>query len=434
VNNAVTVLTGYVMLLMLVPATQTISALGALGTPAIIYAGAALMWLIAGRLMGWLTLSPESSAPRKAMCGFGAAILLSYLAAASRGSSALEIQSADRDVILVATWAGLVIIASAVIRDSASLDRLLRRIVIAGTIVAGMGILEFSGINVVHYIVFPGLQSNIQLASTSVRSNFIRPMATTSQPLEYGGVLAMILPFALQQAFDPARQGPHTRLRRWLPVGLIGFTLPLTVSRTAIIGVVVVLLVLVPTWKRQRRRPAYAIIAVGAVAVKALVPGLLSTIVGLFSTSFSNSDSSTQARAHDYAGVAPYIAERPWFGRGFGTFIPALYRFTDNFYLLAMVEIGVVGVVAVLGLYFTGIHCGRAGRRLHVEATQRELGQSFAAAFAVALVTSATFDTLTFPMFSGLLFLLLGLAGAYLGIARRREAEAQPVAGPVAVP
>ena len=44
----------------------------------------------------------------------------------------------------------------------------------------------------------------------------------------------------------------------------------------------------------------------------------------------------------------------------------------------------------------------------------------------VAVVSSATFDALTFPMFSGLLFLIIGCAGAYLGLMR---AQGQPAWG-----
>ena len=35
--------------------------------------------------------------------------------------------------------------------------------------------------------------------------------------------------------------------------------------------------------------------------------------------------------------------ERPLFGRGFGTFLPELYRYIDNTYLLGLVEFGIVG-------------------------------------------------------------------------------------------
>ena len=162
-------------------------------------------------------------------------------------------------------------------------------------------------------------------------------------------------------------------------------SLPMTVSRTAIIGLVVVLAVLMPSWPRRRRRPAYVMAVVGAAAVRVLVPGLLGTILVLFSSASGNSDNSSQARTKDYAGVTPYIKERLWFGRGPATFIPSLYRYTDNYYLLALVEVGVVGVTAVLIVYITGIRAGRLGRRLSVDEAFRDLGQCFAATFAVML-------------------------------------------------
>ena len=48
---------------------------------------------------------------------------------------------------------------------------------------------------------------------------------------------------------------------------------------------------------------------------------------------------------------------------------------------------------------------------------------------AAGLIVSGTFDSLTFPMFAGMAFLLLGLSGAYLAIARREalRAGAPPV-------
>lgn len=424
--DAVVVLSIYVMLLMLIPATETFPALGGLGTPATIFAVVALLWFTAGRLTDRFHLGWQTSAPRKAMALFGVAVLMSYLAAATRGAAYIEIQSADRDLILVTAWAGLVAIASAGITDYDRLDTLLRRIVIGGSIVAGLGIFEFAThINLVKFIQIPGLSANIADQGSQLRSDFFRPKATTSHPLEYGAVLAMLLPFALQQAFDPARNGPKTRMKRWLPVVLMAATMPLTVSRTAMIGVAIVLIMLVPTWEKKRRRPAYAVIAVGTVLVKVLVPGLLGTLVALFTSALGNNDASTQARTGDYAGVAPYIEARPIFGRGFGTFIPTLYRYTDNMYLLALVELGAFGVFAILVLYITAMRSGRLGRKLNRDPVRRDLGQSFAAAFGVALVTSATFDTMTFPMFSGLTFVLLGCVGSYLGIARRTAKEAE---------
>jgi O-antigen ligase len=121
--------------------------------------------------------------------------------------------------------------------------------------------------------------------------------------------------------------------------------------------------------------------------------------------------------------VSSYLAERPWTGRGPGTFLPLLYRYTDNQYLLALLELGVVGVVAIVALYVVMVHCGGAGRRRFADPARRETGQGFVAVGFVMLVVTVTFDTLSFPMVAGSTFLMLGLSGAYLGVARGEQAR-----------
>ncbi|MFL6115761.1 MAG: O-antigen ligase family protein [Catenulispora sp.] len=434
--DAAAILTGYAALIMLMPATQTVASLGALGAPATIYSVLAMLWFLAGRMTGHLRLDPGSSSVRKAMCVLMVVITCSYVGVSGRVASGAEIQAADRALIVSLIWCGLVATASGGITERDRLDALLRRLVIFGTVVAGIGIVEFfTGFRITEHFVIPGLQTNI-MPGAGDRGGHLRAQATTTQPLEFGAVIAVHLPFALQQAGDPARRGPGLRnmLRRNVPVAIMFISLPMTVSRTAIIGLVLTLLILVPSWPRARRRPAYVMALFGAIGMRALVPGLMGTILVLFSSASGNNDNSTQARTKDYAGVAPFIKARPWFGRGPATFIPSLYRYTDNYYLLALVEIGLAGVAAVLVLYFTGIRAGRLGRRLSVDEAQRDLGQSFTASFAVMLVISATFDTLSFPMLSGLFFLLLGCSGAYLGIARTEAAKAAAAAATVGTP
>jgi O-antigen ligase len=140
---------------------------------------------------------------------------------------------------------------------------------------------------------------------------------------------------------------------------------------------------------------------------------------------FSGGDTSTQSRTDTFSAILDYLSDSPWTGRGFGTFLPALYRYTDNMYLLALVEMGIIGVVSLVGLMLAFLHCAGAGRRRFRDADRRELGWSFTAAAAVVILCTATFDTLSFPMVSGLFFLLLGLSGSYLGIARQ-QATTQP--------
>jgi O-antigen ligase len=321
---------------------------------------------------------------------FALAVLASFVAAMTRSITELEILSADRGLILIVAFAALVVVASQTIVSYERLDTLLRRAVVLGSVVAAIGIAEFyTGLNITNYIHIPGLSPAVNVNTLLSRNGFNRPSSTATQPIEFGVVMAMLLPFALQQAFDPARIG---RIRKWAPVLLLFFAIPMSLSRSGIVGLAIALLWIIPTWPPQRRKPAWVVVVLGIASLKVVAPGLIGTFLEYFGglSGSSNSDVSISTRTADYAAAFRYIAERPLFGRGFSTFLPELYRYTDNTYLLGLVEFGIVGVLA-LGLI---------------------------ASIMVAVVSSATFDALTFPMFSGLLFLIIGCAGAYLGLMR----------------
>ncbi|MFE0578995.1 O-antigen ligase family protein [Streptomyces sp. NPDC058874] len=417
--DATALLTGYLALAFFIPSNLTLPGLGGVGTPANVFALLALFWYLATWLAGRIRPAPGTRLPRVAMWLLAVSVLASYIANAGRGSVRKELLGADRGLIALLVWVSLVVLVTAGIQDRARLDVLLRRAVVMGTIVAAIGFYDFfTATNIADSISIPGLSSSVPQITTLDRGAFTRPRSTTAQPLEFGGMLALLLPFAVQQAFDPVRR--HLRAwRRWGPVALMGGALPLTVSRTSIIGALIVILVMVPRWKPQRRWTAIGVL-VGAVACfKVIIPGLIGTITGLFASFLSNSDSSTQARTVKYSAIVPYLDERPLFGRGMGTFIPELYFFTDNQYMLTLAETGFLGLIALLFLFLAGIHQGGAIRRLAVGESDRELGQAFFASALVALVVSATFDALSFPMFAGMFFLTIAAGGSYLGFIRR---------------
>ncbi|MEU9350513.1 O-antigen ligase family protein [Streptomyces griseoloalbus] len=422
--DATAILTVYLVLAFFIPSNLALPALGGVGTPANVFALLGLLWYLATWLGGRILPAPGTRPVRAVMCLLGLAVLASYLADALRGSSHQEILGADRGLIGFLVWVSLVVLTSAAMRERGRLDALMRRMVVMGTVVAAIGFYDFfAATNIADSLRVPGLRTSVAQVSVMDRGSFTRPRSTTAQPLEFGGMLAILLPFAIQQAFDPVRRRLHA-LRRWGPVLLIGGALPLTVSRTSIIGLLLVALVMVPRWKPARRWAAIGVITASAAVFKVLVPGLLGTITALFASFLSNSDSSTQARTVKYSAIVPYLKEDPLFGRGFGTFTPDLYFFTDNQYMLTVAEMGLLGVVALLALFITGIHHGGAIRRLARTEADRELGQAFFASSLVALVISATFDSLSFPMFAGVFFLMLGAGGSYLGFVRREAATA----------
>ncbi|MFD9306495.1 O-antigen ligase family protein [Streptomyces sp. NPDC060048] len=428
--DATALLTGYLALAFFIPSNLTLPGLGGVGTPANVFALLGLFWYLATWLTGRIRPAPGTRLPRVAMWLLTVSVLASYLANASRGSSHKEVLGADRGLIGLLVWVSLVVLVSAGIQDRARLDVLLRRAVVMGAVVAAIGYYDFfTATNIAEKISIPGLQSSVAQITTLDRGAFTRPRSTTAQPLEFGGMLALLLPFAVQQAFDPVR-AHLSRWRRWAPVALMGGALPLTVSRTSIIGALIVVLVMVPRWKPQRRWTTFGLL-LGSVAVfKVLVPGLIGTITTLFASFLSNSDSSTQARTVKYSAIVPYFEDRPLFGRGLGTFTPDLYFFTDNQYMLTLAEMGLLGVVALLALFLTGIHQGGAVRRIASCESDRELGQAFFASALVALVSAATFDALSFPMFAGMFFLTIAAGGSYLGFIRRAAPKPRTVESP----
>ncbi|WP_327373209.1 O-antigen ligase family protein [Streptomyces sp. NBC_01216] len=433
--DATAVLTGYLALALFLPSNLALPALGGAGTPANVFALLGLFWYLATWCMGRIAPAPGTRTVRTAVLVLGIVVLVSYVANTARISSQKEVLAADRGLIVLLVWVALVVLATAGIQDRARFDVLMRRLVVMGSVVAVLGLYDFfTGTNIADSLRIPGLNSSVANVAVLDRGSFTRPRSLTAHPLEFSGMLAILLPFAIAQAFDPAR-AHLSGFRRWAPVVLLGGGLPLTVSRTSIVGLLVVVLVMVPRWKPQRRWTAIGVL-LGAVAVfKVLVPGLIGTITGLFSGSLNNADSSTQARTIKYPKIAEYFMEDPFLGRGFGTFTPERYFFTDNQYLLTLAELGALGVFALFVMGLIGVHNGGAIRRLARTESDRELGQAFFASALVALVISATFDTLSFPMFAGVFFLLLGLGGSCLGLVRReaetgeaaaRKAEAPP--------
>ncbi|MFD3776687.1 O-antigen ligase family protein [Streptomyces sp. NPDC058612] len=428
--DATALLTGYLALAFFIPSNLTLPGMGGVGTPANVFALLCLFWYLATWITGRIRPAPGTRLPRVVMCLLAVAVLASYLANASRGSSHKEVLAADRGLIGLLVWISLVVLVSAGIQSRERLDVLLRRAVVMGAVVAAIGYYDFfTATNIADRISIPGLQSSVAQITTLDRGSFTRPRSTTAQPLEFGGMLALLLPFAVQQAFDPVRRHLSGR-RRWAPVVLMGGALPLTVSRTSIIGVLIVVLVMVVRWKPERRWAAIGLLLGSVACFKVIVPGLIGTITTLFGSFLSNSDSSTQARTVKYGAIVPYLGERPLFGQGFGTFLPELYFFTDNQYMLTLAEMGFLGLVALLALFLTGIHQGGAIRRLARGESDRELGQAFFASALVSLVSAATFDALSFPMFAGMFFLTIAAGGSYLGFIRRAAPKPRTVESP----
>ena len=411
--DAASVLTVYVVLLYVLQSDRTIAALGGAGSPA------ALFGVVAGVVWVLYQVSRTESAVdtgrrplRLALFLFLAAAVVSYILAMLSPHPGVEISAADQGLIRLISFAGVVLIASDGIRDADRLYILLRRISFMGALFAAFGLVQFlTKQSLVDSIVLPGFVASQDFSAVQDRSGFTRAAATATNPLEYAYVLSMILPIALTLALEDTAR---SRVRRWLPAALIITALALSGSRSGIVGLFVTIVLLFPTWSRQIRVRAFVITVIGAAAIYLLVPGMIGTLRGLFS-SFGQ-DPSASSRTNSYQVAGTFIARSPIFGRGFGTFLPQ-YRILDNQILLTTIEIGLVGLCALLGLLVTGIVLVVRARRRYPDALFQKMGPALATSVVIGTLIMAFFDVFSFRMSVGTLFLIVGVCGAYWRLA-----------------
>lgn len=406
--DAVSLLSLFFLVLFAIPSRLIFAPLGASGTPAQVLSLGLGTWWAAIKLAGGDPDPRGRDVIRRAMLLFTAAIMVSYLVAATRPVSAAELRQADTGLVLALGWLGLLLFTGSGLNSMAALNITLRRLVSAGGLLASLGILQFVTKRAfTNYIQIPGLATNNTLVSVVGRGGLTRPAGTALHPIEFGAVLTMTLPIALHFAMQDRTRNV---VRRWFPVLAIAIAVPISISRSAIVSTVVVLAVLLPSWTRTARRAAYlSLIGLFGLLFVA-VPGLLGTLAGLF-TGISG-DSSAQSRTDSYALATEFITRRPIFGRGFLTFLPS-YRILDNQYLGLAIETGVVGVVALLTLFFCGIAIGRAIRkRVNSTPPIASLANSLAASVASAAASFALFDAFSFPMAATLIFFMLGCLAA----------------------
>lgn len=400
-----------------VPSNLTIPALGSVGRLTTLWALLALVWWILHQVSRTM---PERAVRRPIRIFLGVLLVFavaSYAIAMLHGVPEKESSPADGGLIRLFAWTGICFLLNDGLRNRIELLKVLRHIVMAGTLTACLGLLQFvTGSSLVDWMSIPGLNSADSISNIDVRGDFVRAAGMASHPLEYGVVLAVSFPLAITLAFTDTTK---SWLAKWTPVCAIVCASALSVSRTALIATAVSFVALIPAWPKQRRRRAYVAIVLLLVGVYFITPGMLGTLRGLFT--FGSADSSINSRTESFSIAIEMVANNPIVGRGFGTFLPE-YVIVDNQYLGLLVELGVLGVISFVSLIAAGLHCAKRARLVSVDEVMIQLSQAVLASLAAVGIAFAFFDGLSFPMAAAMLFLILGVSGALWRIVQEERA------------
>ncbi|GII80757.1 hypothetical protein Sru01_57390 [Sphaerisporangium rufum] len=406
--DPVSIMSFFLIVLFVMPARYVVGPLGGAGSPSSMVAVLLLVWYLFSTLSPRWTPLRGRQPVRLVVVLFALAVLASYVAATTRPLSGDELNAADLGLVLVAGWAGIALVTADGVPDMDRLETLRHRIVLGASFPALIAMIQFfTGIEVTSYMALPGL---VEKGASVLfeREGFFRPSGTATHPIELGVVLAAVLPLALHGAIYC--RIPERRRRRWMMVVLIAGALPMSVSRSAILGLFVAMVVLLPTWRPEWRLRAILIFGAASIVMRVLIPGLIGTVVNLISVIGSDENSTT--RTGDYDAVVQAVSQRPLFGQGFATYLPRVYRVIDNQYLMSALETGLFGLLALLVFLASGWMLARRARRAAADEETRHLAQCLAASAAVAVFGFGTFDAFSFPMITNLMFLLLGLTGA----------------------
>lgn len=410
--RAATMITIYLVLLLAVPSSATITALGSLGRPSLIWGVVMLLWWLLAKLQSRSSSVDEIRQPvRFAYVVLLVIALISFAAAMLRGQPADQVSPAFTAVVRLLSWAGVLLITLDGIRTMTDVVRIARRIGIAAGLLATLGILQF--LTKSSLTEFVGSIPGVSMTAMDVaeRGGVSRVPGTATHPLEYATVLNAALPIVIAAAISHGLRWQLVRRRGtgWVAVALISLSALIGVSRSAIIGFAVAAASMIPVLPRRYR--VFVIVGglVLAAAAVIAIPGLFATTLGLFTR--ASDDPSTQSRTGGLDRAPDFIAASPAVGVGFGTFLPRYYIF-DNEWVLISVELGLLGVLAFAGIFMAAIWSAANARWRSTDPGVRLLGYALAASMVNIAVLFAFFDGLSFPQSGGMFFLIAGLCGA----------------------
>jgi O-antigen/teichoic acid export membrane protein len=429
-SAALYVLQAFIWLLAVIPARLVFKPIGYFGSPASIVGLLAMSLWACGAVRSDL-LVRKVVAVRVAVVVFWLPTLISYAVLHLNSVPSDEVNAADRWLLFGLVWSGVLLLAAEGLRSRDEVMRLLRMVVAAGSFSAAVALMQSRlNFDLTKYMQkLPLLSTDGDLASVLSRAGLNRPAGTATHPIEFGCMLCMVLGFALVLAFYD--KGWDAK-RRWSVLFLVGLAIPMSVSRSAILGGLIVLAFWLVRASKSQRRQTLVACFFGAVAVFLTSPGLLGTLKSYFVN--VTSDDSITTRTDDYAAVAKYIRRSPLIGRGPATFLPK-YRILDNTWLTFSIELGLLGVVGLLIFFTTGARLGGVLRRTSNDPMTRAIGQAFIGLSVLVIINSATFDFFAYPMAPGFIAILIGIGGALTGLARdERAADGDGAVASTALP
>lgn len=404
----------YVLFLALPQNNVLIGGGGAI-TPARILAGVCLLWWLIARAHRGFGLLSKPNPIRRAL--LVALVLFTAADAIAFGYGVADerLAAADRAALLFALACAVALLACDALTSVRAIQMVCAAAVLGFTASAASAVVAFTtGFNARVLTVLPGLTAqglgDIDLA----RGGLQRALGFANHPIELAATSIAILPLALHLT-------KHGRYRAWwwLCVAILVGGALVSISRTGLVGIAIVVVLLLPRLGFGRWLLSMGCIGLFGLLANSIEPKLSTVLVN--TVLGSSKDSSIWSRLTKYDYVWSRFIERPLGGQGLGTYLTPAQPFLDNQYLLTTVESGILGLAAFIAILVVPLWSMlRVWRAKTVFPTPvgRDLTWALGTAILVCAVSFGTYDGLAFPQFSGVTLLLIGLAAGTLAAAK----------------
>lgn len=411
------------------PADMVVGPIGAVGHVGMLVALVlAVLWIAAG-VLGLHDPIPYRNPVRLALGVLWLVTVVCYVTMPPAEMTAVSRASADRWVLMLLGISGALLTTTDTVRSLRDALRLVGALTAGATICALVALCQFvAHVDPMDWVrgLMVGMSENGGTTAFQARGAFLRVAGSTFHPIELGVVSCMVLPLAVWRALQG---GTRHRWLPWVQVVLVAAAALLTVSRSAILALAVVALVLVPFLPPVAKKWSVVAIPAGVAGVFLVIPGFVSTVTALFTA--GSSDTSLTTRTDNYPRVVALFSDHPLTGRGPGTYIVGnALEIVDNQYLHTAIEMGLLGVLALLAFLLLPALAALQAARHAVDQPSRTFAGAVAASASVAVVGSGTFDSLSFPVFTIVLSVVVGLAGASWMIVRAQVAPTLPARTP----
>ncbi len=363
--------------------------------------------------LGICQLSTPPAGPTAAIVTGFVIILATYAAAATRGMTADECVGADRVLLIQVMLVGAFLLVTTIVRTPRAVVLILRGLVAGATVSAMFALVQTAtGQDLAPMFRIPVLlKADVTVLVTDLfRAGVVRPQGSAGHPLELSAVLTAVVPLGLAVTLYSRKRGE----RWWLWAGatsIITLAALSTVSRSAVVGIIVVAAILAVFSPIKRTMIGVGAVLAGVLIALAFNVPILNRLAAVISG--GSQDGSLESRGFGVNYVATHLSDHLWFGQGPGTYDLMRQPVLDNEYLTRLIEGGLLGLLAFCLILGTGLVAGltatiRAARARHRLAT--DLAACVTASLAVIAITATVLDVSGFAQISSLMMLLIPLA------------------------